>query len=399
MANDLNFTQISTMLNDIHRQVTGNQNAVAPIDTSQFVNVATTTLMQGYDVVLNAISQMIGRTIFSVRPYTRKFKSLERTHQEYGNHVRKLQALDLDWEDDQQWTLKDGESVDMYKVRKPKILQTNFYGSVVRQRHYTIFRKQLDNAFSGPGEFSRFMQMVTQNNSDVIEQSHENLARYTVANLMGGIIDSASANQVIHLITEYNADKSPTTPWTLQTLKQSREAWVDFNQWSFARMQTISEMLTERTYLFHLNLEDTQQNPINIPRHTPHRDQRAYFNSGWLNQIAYTVRTNILQERFMRLLDHERVSFWQNITDPMSINVKPSYTGKQGQVVVATDAVEEGNIFGILYDREAMGMTTVDQYVSTTPFNSAGGYWNVYFHYTDKWYNDSTENSVLFLLD
>lgn len=101
----------------------------------------------------------------------------------------------------------------------------------------------------------------------------------------------------------------------------------------------------------------------------------------------------------MRLLDHERVSFWQNITDPMSINVKPSYTGKQGQVVVATDAVEEGNIFGILYDREAMGMTTVDQYVSTTPFNSAGGYWNVYFHYTDKWYNDSTENSVLFLLD
>ena len=127
MANDLNFTQISTMLNDIHKQVTGNQTAVAPIDTSQFVNVATTTLMQGYDVVLNAISQMIGRTIFSVRPYSRKFKSLERTHQEYGNHVRKLQALDLEWEDDQQWTLKDGESVDMYKVRKPKVLQTNFY--------------------------------------------------------------------------------------------------------------------------------------------------------------------------------------------------------------------------------------------------------------------------------
>ena len=25
MANDLNFTQISTMLNDIHKQVTGNQ--------------------------------------------------------------------------------------------------------------------------------------------------------------------------------------------------------------------------------------------------------------------------------------------------------------------------------------------------------------------------------------
>lgn len=399
MANDLNFTQISTMLNDIHKQVTGNQNAVAPIDTSQFVNVATTTLMQGYDVVLNAISQMVGRTIFSIRPYSRKFKSLERTHQEYGNHIRKLQALDLEWENDQQWTLKDNESVDMYKVRKPKILQTNFYGSVVRQRHYTIFRKHLDAAFSGPGEFGRFMQMVTQNNSDVIEQSHENLARYTVANLMGGIIDSASMNQVIHLITEYNADKSHTTPWTLQTLKQSREAWVDFNQWAFARMQTVSEMLTERTYLFHLNLEDAQQNPINIPRHTPYRDQRAYFNSGWLNQIAYTVRTNILQERFMRLLDHERVSFWQNITDPMSINVKPSYTGKQGQVVVAADAVEEGNIFGILYDREAMGMTTVDQYVSTTPFNSAGGYWNVYFHYTDKWYNDSTENSVLFLLD
>lgn len=397
MANGMGPTQISTVMNGILGQVTG-KNPMATINTSNFVNVATTALQTGYDPVLNAISQMVGRTIFSNRPYTRKFRTLERTVQEYGNHERKLQALDLDWEDDQQWELTDGESVDMYRVRKPKVLQTNFYGYVVRQRHYTVFRKQLDTAFSSYNEFSQFMAMITQNNSDNIEQSHENLSRYTVANLIGAVILGGTDYQQVHLLTMYNSDRGFTTPKTLVDLKQDRDSWIDFMQYCFTVMENVSDFLEERTYLYHLNLV-SGGSTINIPRHTPKRDQRAFFASTMLNEITNTVRTNVFHENFLRMLRHEKVNFWQNIQNPLDLDITPSYTGADGSVKTATDAVKQDQIFGILYDREAAGMTTVDQYVSTTPFNSAGGYWNIFFHYTDKWWNDITENCIVFLMD
>ena len=37
-------------------------------------------------------------------------------------------------------------------------------------------------------------------------------------------------------------------------------------------------------------------------------------------------------------------------------------------------------------------------YASTTPFNSAGGYYNMYNHWRFNSYCDYTENAVLFVL-
>ena len=78
MANTLTIDQASTVLNAIVAQATGNT-AIATADTKDFVTVAQTGLLAGYDPLLAAISQVLSRTIFSVRPYTRKFKSLEDT--------------------------------------------------------------------------------------------------------------------------------------------------------------------------------------------------------------------------------------------------------------------------------------------------------------------------------
>ena len=128
MANDLTFTQLSTVLNSIVSQATG-ASAQAVVDTSTFVNVAQTALKTGYDPLSTAISQVLSRTIFSTRPYSAKFPMHRKTAQQYGNHTRKLQVVDKDFENDQRFSLTEGASVDMYVVNKPKVLQTNFYGS------------------------------------------------------------------------------------------------------------------------------------------------------------------------------------------------------------------------------------------------------------------------------
>ena len=113
--NDLSFNQLSTVLTAITNQATGVNN-IAPVDTSSFVTVAQTALKTGYDPLTTAISQVLSKTIFSVRPYSRKFKGLNVSNQRYGNHVRKLLTIDKPFEDDDRLNLADGQSIDQYIV-------------------------------------------------------------------------------------------------------------------------------------------------------------------------------------------------------------------------------------------------------------------------------------------
>lgn len=388
MANALTKNQIYTVLNSIAAQATGNTGLVAT-DTSSFVTVADVTLKTGYDTVISAISQVLSRTIFSIRPYTRKFRSLETDRITFGNHVRKLAIADKDWEADEREPLVDGQSVDQWKINKPSVLQTNFYGQEVYQRHYTLFKDQLDVAFSNETEFARFVAMVTQNCSDIIEQAHESLSRATVVNAIAGIIALNNTAQIVHLLTEYN---------TLTGLSLDGETvyrpdnFKAFIQWAYARMASVSEMLTERTEIYHNNISGKA-----IKRHTPKRDQKAYIYAPTQAMIDAMVYANTFNDKYLRGVDAEAVNFWQSSKEPTKINVKCGFTDNTG--VPDTATVTEDNVFSLICDREMMGTTTINQWSKATDLNAAGGYSNVFFHFTDRYYVDNFENAVLFLLD
>ena len=387
--NTLTIEQTSAVLNDVLAQVTGSK-VIGTVTPENFVSVATTVLKQDYDVTLKAISQVLSRTIFSVRPYTRKFKGLEADTIRYGNHVRKLNLSDLPFEDDQRYTLEDNVSVDMYKVRKPKVLQVNMYGQETFQTHYTVFRDQLDVAFSSMEEFGRFLAMVAQNVSDTIEQAHESLARATVANFINGKVKGDAPN-VIKLVTVYNDMTGATL--TPDTVKQPQN-FVPFVKWMYGYLSTISSLLTERTVKYHINVTDHE-----IARHTPASMQSLYLYSPELNNIRTSVLSDVFNPDFLKLAYTEQVNFWQSIDTPMGINNKPEYLLPDGTTKVEAEAVVTSNVFGLMCDVEAMGYTVVNQWTATTPFNAAGGYSNIYFHFTDRYWNDFTENAVVFLLE
>ena len=128
--NTMSFVQAATVLNSIVSQATGKAQ-LTPTDTASFVALAKVGLETGYDPLATAISQVLTRTIFSVRPYTRKFGGLFADANRWGNHVRKLQVVDKDFVEDDRIKLTDGQAIDMYKVRKPEVLQTNIYGESV----------------------------------------------------------------------------------------------------------------------------------------------------------------------------------------------------------------------------------------------------------------------------
>lgn len=379
----------ASVLNTIIAQATG-KSAIANVNAANFMSVATVALGIAPDALLNAISQVISRTIFSIRPYNRKFAGLFVDNMRWGNHVRKINIGDKDWEQNVSYDLVDGESIDADTVSKPDILQTNFYGQCVYSKHYTIFRDQLNIALQNEEEFERFYTMLVQNTMDMIEQCHENTARATIANLIGGKV-KGDVNNVIHLVAEYN----DVTGLALDsdTVKKP-ENFVPFYKWAFSRIKTISGLMTERSLQYHVNITGH-----NIMRHTPVQNQRLYLYTPEMNNVESSVFSSVFNEQYLKMMDYEGVNFWQSIQTPMSISVKANHINASGEIVSESETATTSNIFGVLMDEEAAGVTTYGARTAVTPYNARGEYTNVWWHFNDRYWNDFTENAVVFLLD
>ena len=400
-TNTMTFNQIATVLNAIQQQVTG-QSAIAPTNTADFVSVANTVLQTGYEPVINAISQILSRTIFSIRPYERKFGIVEVNESNYGNHVRKLSIADRPVDEDSgyKWPVAydasqnpasgDGQSVDDQVLKKPQILQTNFYGKNVFQDHYTIFMEQLDSAFKGPDQFGSFMTMVTQNMVDKLEQCRESMGRMTVANFIGGIIDENASDRVVHLLSEYNSLTGLSL--TVQTLMQPSN-YKAFVQWAYARILTISDLMTERSQAM-----QTVVNGLPIMRHTPKANQKMMIYAPASNMITTMAVADVYHDELLRMGAYETVNFWQSIQTPDTIQVTPGRIGSNGAVVTGS-AVNQANVFGVLFDEEALGYAAFDQKSIPARLNARGRYQNIWFSEIQRLWNDHSEKGVVFLLD
>ena len=134
-------------------------------------------------------------------------------------------------------------------------------------------------------------------------------------------------------------------------------------------------------------------------RHTPADRLKMYVLAQELNTIQTTVLSSVFNEQFLRLVDYEEVNFWQSIETPDSVNVQASYLAADGTITTADSAKTTAGVFAVLFDEEAIGQTTANRSVDVTPYNAAGKYWNTFFHFTERYWNDFTENGVVFLLD
>lgn len=392
--NAMDFTQAATVLTEIVSQASGRK-VIGPTTPNEFVAVAKVGLETGYDALATAISQVLSRTIFATRPYNRKFAGLEADSIRYGNHVRKINFIDQDPEEDDRIKLVDGASIDQYVVKKPQVLQTNFYGESVYQAHITIYRDQLDVAFSGPEEFSAFIADLMEHMSNQIEKWHEETARATVANLIAGK-KACDATNVIYLLDLYQTETG-LSGLTAQTIKQPTN-FIPFTKWLFGYLKTVSDMMTERSVKFHKNFTISGSAKL-IHRHTPLDKQKIYLYAKELNNMDASVVSGTFHDDYLKIADYERVNFWQAINSPMSINAKPGYNDNDGSVHANPAAVTLDNVLGVIFDEEAAGYTVINQWQANSPFNARGGYTNMFWHFTDRYWNDFTENAVVLVLD
>lgn len=389
---DWRIHQIASVLNEIVENATGKP-VPNIITTSDFVSVARKAIdTLGWDPLMNEISQMTSRTIVSARPYNRHLWSLSVDRQKWGNHVRKLQFCDQDFDDNLSFDLVDGQSVDMYKIKKDKVLQTNFYGQATYRRWITWYQQQLDTAFSDPESFMAYITGKTINLYNQLEQAQEELGRALVSNYIGAIYAENQTDRVIHLLTEFNAETGSTLD--SKTVYQG-DNFRNFMGWMSARLKALVEQFAERTNRF-----QTEITGYTINRHTPANKLKVILYANVLYQMQSMALANTLHPGMMGLMSSETVGYWQSpVTGQRNtIKVKPVGTDTAGEPKVYEEQTIN-NVFGVVFDAEAMGYTIVDTFNGTTPLNVTGRYKNQEMHYTNRYWNDFTEKGVILLLD
>lgn len=397
----MTFQQIATVLTSIVKQATGQQ-AITPTNTAEFVSVANTALALGNDVVLNAISNVLSRTIFAIRPYSAKFAGLEKDLPRWGAYMRKLSIADSDWADDDAYKYPvaydaqqtpptgDGGVVDQWRIKKPNIIQTNFYGASVFGDHITIFEDQLESAFRGPDELGSFLGMIMTNMSNRIEMARDGISRGLIANMIGALLTEDDANRVIHLLTEYNAQTGLTLT---ATSVYAPDNFPAFMKWVYSRVAQISDLMTENSTMYQTVITGKP-----VLRHTPQQNQKIYLYSPARHQMDARVLADTYHDSYLKYADVESVNYWQSIRTPDAVNVTPAYTSAAGAVVTG-EAVSQSGIFGLMFDEDAMGYALLDRRMVPTPVNASGLYRNLWYHFKGKVFMDNTEKAVLLLLD
>lgn len=391
-VNSLTFEQSAAFLMDMYEEAVGKDATIQVVDTGTFTTVATTLLQLGYDPIINAITQVLDKSIYSIRPYSMKFRSINVDESKWGAVTRKINYLDSDLDAaDQRLSLVDGQSIDQYKVKKPKVLQTNFYGATQYQDHITIFRDQLDSAMRDPAEFGRFIAGVMQNMADKLAQISEGEARGVLANFITGKYTVDSDNCINVLQVYYDQTGVELSPSNMF----SASNYGPFIRWFYSYVNDLTDFMSERSYKYHVNLTGKP-----IPRHTPASMLRAYMSGTVVNKTASEVLATVFNPDKLKMIDFEKVTFWQNIEDPYTVKATPSYFDPtDGEIEDAEEAVTVSNLIGVLFDEEALGTTRRSTWTAASPFNAAGGYYNIFYHFTQTTWNDFTENGVILYAD
>lgn len=388
----LSANQIYEIVNDVAQQAMGSK-SIDVVDNATLITVGKTLLdnTESKNNFINALTDRIGRTIVSFRAYHSHFPDFERDSIEWGNILQKIKIGMPDAEQDQSYNLADGTSVDMYKINKAKVNQLLFTTETPWQTHITVHLRDLKKAFLSAEAMGVFISSMFGEVQNRIELAMENLSMDCVNNYIGEIYSRnvTSPGRTIKLLTEYK-DKTG-----VDHTKTPEKALEDeqFLKYVVKRINSISTLLTRMT-----------TNKFNTPsyvgidnsegvytRHTPTSEQRLMLHMDLVNALKTDVNAKAFNMGQVSIdIPYMTIPFWQSIEKPTDISVKLSSDKTKTEKVSL--------IMGVLYDREALGSYKKEYQSLTTPVNAAGMYYNVFYHMRTMYFNDLTENGVIFVL-
>lgn len=403
MANSLTPTDVYAIVNAMAAEMYGANNSITAMDTSSFVTVGEHMLRTGYTNTLNALSNVIGRTIVAARPYRGRFKIIVKLPAEWGGVERKISFYSTKNEATESFNtninatqLVDGSSIDPWTIAKDYPLEMNFCGIKTLQKSYTTWVDQLKLAFSNESEFSAFVSGRLINIANDIELSEDAQNRLLVLNAIGATINTGNSRQAVNMTAAYNSFYG-TSYTTVQLLSAH---FTEFIEFFVMRVQGDMELAKEYNELFHIYpaRNDDGGNALALLRHTPADMRRLILNMSFIRQGEKTVFPALFNDSYLKFENFEGVEYWQNPNAPYSVSVTPNQLNAATGQSETGAAVDLNIVLGVFFDRDALATSVKIDDVYTTGVNARGKYFNTVYHWGFNYKYDPTENMIVYYM-
>lgn len=375
--------QIYGLINDVNAQTIGTENLTI-LNTEQLVALGDFLFNSGsVDLWTNTLLSRIASTKISYRAYQSKLGIYAVSDITMGLIMQKIKVDMPNAVEDVTTQLQDGESVDMYIVSKPTAHQKLFAKRTPATFFRTTQRKWLREAFTSESAMGSFLAAVQGEVNNKIELTQENLARLTMANFMA--IISQTSSRVIDLVTEYNALTDNDVP-------TGEGALLDegFCRYALGRMNKIAKYMETMSRLY---------NDGSVDRHSPKGSQRFVSLIDFRTALETQVQWAAFNERYVATKNGVEVPYWQSAKSPFDIKLR-IHEGTEDTSDTDDDVdITLSNVVGMIHDVDAFGTYRKEMDVITTPVNARGAYYNTFWHLNDLYFNDVSENGILFTLN
>lgn len=376
--------QIYALMNDVTNEVLGTTDLVKE-DMTNVVDVGEEIFNAGaVDNYVRSLVNHIGKVIFVNRPYSGSVPSVMMDGWEFGSVLEKITAEIPEAVENESWELTDGASYDPNIFYKPNVSAKFFNKRVTFEVPMSFTERQVKESFSSLVQLNGFLSMLYNAVDKSMTVKIDSLVMRTINNMIAETVyaefpeGTYTGNSVkaVNLLSLYNAryektltaDKAITDP--------------DFIRFSSYEMGVYANRLSKISKLFNIGGKD---------RFTPSDLLHVVLLSDFAKSADSYLQSETYHNEFTKLPQAEIVPYWQapgksyDFSDISKIDVK---TGSGHDVAF-------GGILGIMFDRDALGVTNLDRRV-TTNYNPKAEFYNNWYKFDAGYFNDTNENFVVF---
>lgn len=381
----MKVNDIHQFVNAIAQQAIG-ETAVVTADNTGLVALGNTVLSSetNKDAFIKTFVDRIGLTIISDRKYTRKQKRLIRNLFEYGCIMQKLYTDLYTATKNPKYDLENGVSIDQYVVNKPASKQKLFDGVNNFEIDATIWDSQLQSAFVSWEQMAAFVDSVFVAIENTIEVELEQCENMAVANFIGeklaaSVAPGAKGIKVIHCLQQFNSETGKSLT--------AAQAWTspEFWKWFTKTFRLVQKKMEKMSVLF---------NDEGYKRHTPIEYQSVLMHAEALEATDVYLQSDTFHNEFTALPNADEVIYWQGSGEEFSVaeTTTVDITTSSGK------SVKQDGVIALIHDIEAIGMMVNKPKITTSPYNGKGEYTNYFYKQEMRYFNDMSENGVVFTL-
>lgn len=381
----MKVNNIQDFVNGVVQQALG-EKAITTADNTDLISLGDTVLSSdtNKDAFIKSLVDRIGKTIQSSRKYTRTQKRMIRDTFEYGAILQKIYTEPYKAIKNPKYDLQDGASVDQYIVTKPSSKQKLFDEVNNFEIRATIWDTQLQSAFTSWEAMGAYIDSVFTAIENTVEIELEQCENMAISNFIGEKLAYAKTNpgtgaHVVNCLQAYNTETGSSLT--------AAQAWTspDFWKW-FGKTFRLTQKYLEKM--------SVKYNTEGYTRHTPIEYQVAMLHSQAIEAIDVYLQSDTFHNEFTALPNGEEVLYWQGtgdkaaLADATTIDIKTS----------SGTAVKQDGVIGLIVDIEAIGMMVNKPRITTSPYNADGEYTNYFYKQELRYYNDLSENGIVFVL-